>query len=702
MSRSIVFNVETQTENGEIVSLAHINEKSIALEVSQDANIIYKNNLGLFEKINRSTSFLTGKIVRHSVVKAKKRVNRCSVIVDDNYEYVEEEVAKLNFDNNNLRVTRRALLQGKKKADFNPNQLQASLKKNILDLDNITKDDLVNAIIVSQVEEINIFENIGVKTLMFTDNLSDKKNTAEVSYELELSLQTNFSQYVDFILSSLNSSIVFLSKYLNTIEAGKYYDYKLNKFSKSFVTDTMSQLQIDYSPGLIIDMSNNIISKSEFGIAANNFFNASLLLKPNVNKNIYKNIVKNLLPLDNNTVDVIKKSILAFENLYNQVLKEYGRTDSKLINNRKRSIISAKPFTKHTVISKSKEKFKIQRDKLGYNVFSNTSKGLNRLSSSRYRSRFLSEQERYYPSMNAGKELNILRPAEQSRFMNMRSAPSFLTPTSLIMGDEQIDTTRGLANINIDRVKEFKMLKSIKSAKMKTESFPDVVTPDKIVSNTLNTFNLTIGDPFKTVMDEKRETVEDAHIDAEAYVGPNSFFISANPTIIRLNIRKILQSKNKTTFNIISEIMPMKFLKNPIAITQLDQIQLSNPKSRISGLISKNKISINSIPPHIKVMALDSFAQNQNVDPVKNISANTVLSETMQNVFMVRALVGFEKGPEGFVDINRPIYRPMSLDILNSGRPILAKAFDYELPELGIVKDKLSTTIYNNLIYIRG
>jgi len=34
--------------------------------------------------------------------------------------------------------------------------------------------------------------------------------------------------------------------------------------------------------------------------------------------------------------------------------------------------------------------------------------------------------------------------------------------------------------------------------------------------------------------------------------------------------------------------------------------------------------------------------------------------------------------------------------------PILGKAMNYEIPELGIVKDNFLATIYNNLIYIRG
>ena len=61
-----------------------------------------------------------------------------------------------------------------------------------------------------------------------------------------------------------------------------------------------------------------------------------------------------------------------------------------------------------------------------------------------------------------------------------------------------------------------------------------------------------------------------------------------------------------------------------------------------------------------------------------------------------------EKDRDGFVDIRNPIYKQVDSSVLSSGQPILAKGFDYEIPELGIVKDKFAATIYNNLIYIRG
>ena len=215
MSNAISFQVETQTEDNQIISLAYINEKLLAIEVSRDANILFKNNEQLFNKINASTKLLAGKLTRHLVTKPKKFVNRCAVEVNSKYEYEEEEILKLKFELGNLVKTNRVLFQGKKKIDYDPRLIAQSPKKNILDPDNITIDDLLTSDFVCSGEELFVFSRVGVKTFMFTDNLSKKDNLSEVSYELELTVDTDFSSYIDFILSKLQDSIYFLENYFN-------------------------------------------------------------------------------------------------------------------------------------------------------------------------------------------------------------------------------------------------------------------------------------------------------------------------------------------------------------------------------------------------------------------------------------------------------------------------------------------------------
>ena len=63
-------------------------------------------------------------------------------------------------------------------------------------------------------------------------------------------------------------------------------------------------------------------------------------------------------------------------------------------------------------------------------------------------------------------------------------------------------------------------------------------------------------------------------------------------------------------------------------------------------------------------------------------------------------LSGFERDSENKINLSAPIYEKVTEEDLTLGG-ILVKAVEYENPELGIVKDNYSGTIYDNLTYIR-
>ena len=101
-------------------------------------------------------------------------------------------------------------------------------------------------------------------------------------------------------------------------------------------------------------------------------------------------------------------------------------------------------------------------------------------------------------------------------------------------------------------------------------------------------------------------------------------------------------------------------------------------------------------------MMTPEFNPNPESDPLQNSESREIIEETQKNLFLIKALTGFGRDGKGFIDVRQPIYETMDQKVLSSGGPILAKAYDYEIPELGIVKDKFAATIYSNLIYIRG
>jgi len=154
-------------------------------------------------------------------------------------------------------------------------------------------------------------------------------------------------------------------------------------------------------------------------------------------------------------------------------------------------------------------------------------------------------------------------------------------------------------------------------------------------------------------------------------------------------------------------------------IKSIREIQFSNPNSIVRRLAIEKTLPLEKLPPHVKFMMSKSFNPNPLSDPLKNPESREIIQETQKNLFEIRVLSGFqtfsrkrglllamggrnlEDKYQGFIDVNTPLYKQMTYEALSSNRPIIAKAFDYEVPELGIVKDNFLATIYNNLIYIR-
>ena len=217
----------------------------------------------------------------------------------------------------------------------------------------------------------------------------------------------------------------------------------------------------------------------------------------------------------------------------------------------------------------------------------------------------------------------------------------------------------------------------------------------------MSDFNLAIAPPKDSIL--TRSVVEDIDmpLDAKDYVGANSYFVTNSPNSIYRNYKRLLDQADARILAIVSDVIPGTFLSQNGSIESIADLQFSNKKSKIRGLVSEKEIDLESIPPQIKAMMSDSFQVNPNIDPLKNAESRAIMDETIKNLFLVMAHTGFELDSDGFPDLYRPILKEMSSNTL-TGSPVLAKAYDYEVPQLGIVKDKFMPTIYNNLCYIRG
>ena len=702
MSKSGTITVETQTEDGEIISICHINEKSIALDYSPEAQILFKRNRKLFDKINKKTKIVRGKVTRQEVLRAKSYVNRLMVKVDNSYDHVDKEIATLDFEGEYLKRLERRKFGKRYEIDVDPNNLSHSGKKSVFNPNNITKDDFKNSKFVSAVQELVLFQDQGIRTILIRDNTEKNSSLQEVSYSIELSIDSSFKEYIVFLHKRIDKSTKFLTTYYNMMVNGNYYDHRTKKYKQSYVENILKKVGITYTDDKLPDISSNTIKTSDFGIAAINYYNSSLLLGDSSPLD-YNTIINSLLPINNNTPKTVSVVLKSFANLRAKIENIYDLVKKKkpTVYKKPTTSFNSHQYQKKIIIASTK--FKIENDQMGYKIFSNKQKGMNVFSRSKYQKRVQSEKERYYQNFNPSAELKIMRPKERADFLNTRNSLAFLTPTSMIMGADSIDTTRGILGIDPNKIKEFRILKSIKSKKSRRNTRAKRTSLGKSAGETLSRFNIFIGPQVKSTFQNGTKTnVEDSLIDAEKYLGATSFFVTDGPVIIRKNIIRLFKEENKRVLSIVSDIIPHKFLRKKGAIRSIKEINLKHKNSRLRQAIVSEKINLASIPPQIKAMCVDSFTRSDSThDPLKNLEASQIIQETQQNVYMTKALIGFQRNSIGFLDVRMPILEQMDSPDIPSDRPLLVKAYDYEIPELGIVKDKLSTTIYNNLLYIK-
>ena len=701
MKKSILVNIETQTEDNDVIALCHVNEKVVALEVSNIAQIMFKKNRPLFDKINNSTRLIGGAIYRQEVNTPRENTNRLSTKILNSYEFEEKEISQLYFENNVMRKQQRAISKLGRKFDFDPETVSAKNNGGNFDPKNLSPDDIAESQIICTVEEIRLFQDSGVKSILITDTLDDVKDILEVGYRVEIAVDTEFREYVDYVISEAQKSLNFLSSYSDSLYFVDNYDPKEQKFTKLFSDPIMSSLGL--GEGGLLNLSTDLIKDSDFGKVAISLYNLSLLMSPNIDSSIYSRVLVAILPTNKTNPTIVSQFSsnfsIALENVRQEYLPNSKQTGKE--SNKFSRISEGKTF-KNSIQAKTEEKITLEQERLGYSLFSDTQKGLNKFSSADYKRRFAAEQAKYYPNISLDDDTNFMTPSEKSEFSRMDNAPAFLTPSSLIMGRERIKTNRGMKNMPINKIREFRLAKSSRAQQMKSSRNPVSYSKAQVTNDVVSSFNITIAKPKVALLSRSTEEIIDPLNDAKHYVGANSLFVTNNPFELRKQFKRILKEEDRKILGIVSDVVPRRFLRDKKAIKSIKEIQFSNPKSKVRKLANAQELRIAEIPPHVKFMMSKAFNPNPNSDPMKNSESREIIEETQKNLFLIKALVGFENDSDGFADIRNPIYKQIDSSDLSSGRPILAKGFDYEIPELGIVKDKFAATIYNNLIYIRG
>lgn len=700
MKKSIKFTIETQTENNEVISVCHINEKTISLEISDVARKMFQLNKTLFAQLNNTTRLLSGKLFREEIKFAKEEKNKLGVKLMNKYEHREVEIMTINFNQEFMSKKQSVLTKNGRRIDFDPQGLAYKKELGPLDPNNLTYNDVKLSKMICEMEEIQLFQGQGIKSYIIKDFMEDAKGLNQTAYRIEVQAHSEFDEYLNYILRELERSILFLTSYQNSATSLINYSKKRLEFEKSFKQSILNQLGL--SENLTsVNLGSERIKTSQFGKAALDFYNSALLLSPNVEKNIYGKILKNLLPTPKTNPEIILKTVENFRRLYRDIKNQYKSFNKDSKSSTIKSKILSKTRRPKNFVMETTEKITIQQQTLGYNIFSEKQKGLNRFSISSYRTRIGAERAKYYPSISVADETNFMTSVEKSVFASNANVSSFVTPANLIYGQNTISCARGMVNMDLDKVREFRISKSAMAIQINTTNYPSPSPVSGLSKNVMSDFNITIARPVDAILKRGADIEIDPLQDAKNYVGEASYFVTTNPELIIKNFKNLLRRDDRRIFSIVSDVIPGTLLTKKSSIKSIKDLQLSNKNSNFRNLVSTNRINLEEIPPQIKAMMSTQFQTNQNVDPLKNRESRAIIDETQKNIFLVRAHTGYELDEDGFPDLNRPIIEDMH-KASSGGRPILAKAYNYEVPELGIVKDKYMPTIYNNLIYVQG
>lgn len=700
MSKSISLNIETQTDIGEVISLCHINQKTLALETSYIANKMFQLNRSLFDTINSTTKLKGGVIYRQEVLRESENTNKVYCKIDNSYDFKEVEISRLFFENNQMKRQQRAINNKGRKFDFDPKKVSHQNSGGHFNENSLSVDDIKSSRIISTVEEILLFQDEGIKSILITDHLLDNKDLLEVGYRISLAVEHKFKEYVSYVISQSEKSILFLQGYEAALNYKGNYDSKNDKFNPNFSNKILKDLGLNDISGTI-NITDSRVKNSDFGKAAIACYNLTNLLSNKIDKAaLYSSVMTGLLPTSKTTASNISLFITNFRRMLDNVKFSYLPNKKQTGKENKYSRVSEGKTYTNVIEAECNEKLTIEQDKLGYSVFSDAN-GLSQYSSAGYKKRWALEQAKYYPNLDIADSTKFMSPVEAGKFASTRNAPAFLTPSSLIMGDRKISTARGMNNIDINDIRQFRLAKSSRVQERKMFKKSKSSRRSGITTDNLSAFNITISTPKITLLDRATEEKIDPLQDSRYYVGDDSSFATTSPFLLLKQFNRKLTKHQRRNLEIAADIVPRRFLRNSKAIKSIKEIQFSNPNSVVRKLASENSLRIEAIPPQIKFMMSNSFNPNPNSDPMKNRESRQIVEETIKNIYVVEVLVGFTKNSLGILNVHQPIYQRMDLASIKPGRPYLAKAKDYELPEMGITKDNFLATIYNNLMYIR-
>ena len=702
MSKPIHIEVVSQSQEGSIIMLCHLDKEGIAFHSSNAARIIFENNRKLFDKINSKTKFVGGILFKTVVTKKDNDFSSVGSLLELSNDYNESELANISMFENQIVPFTKIKNQKGTLIDVDMNNLRPEGEDGPKSNRRLSLKDVEQSQKISEILPLRLFhqDSLSVTTFACKDYFSANDMGKHYSYRMKIAVVTEFDDYIDFVLKKIEESINFLSRYLSSISNSN--SFVNGKFKTSFTKRILESIGVDYNSEDRVFLNDPNILNSDFGQVALNFFNGLLLFDAEQSNSIYGKTVKDILPFKNTSIKSISKTINNLYALQNKIIQVFNRKRKKFND----EVYPGKTDKKVKIIESERTPlYTLQRHVLGYYIFrpSPSQVGgayakpvVTELTLEEYRSRFVEEQIKYYPNIDPGPNSDFMTSRQKNDF-GAGNKMAHITPNRLVAGDKSMDIRSGVANIDSKFVVDFRNLKAAIAEEQSRTTIEGSYRPS---SNSLASLGVAVGKTKPSL--NERATVQniDPLVDSEKYLGKQSNFLLSKIVISEKPIDKIVLKEEDTARKILSAIANKRYLHRKNKINSIKNIELSNPNSNTRRVIKEDVLDLAKIPPQIRNMATEGFRANESIDPLAVQDTAAIIEETQSNVYTMVKLNGFERNSEGKINLSAPKYEEVTEEDMVLGG-ILIKAVEYENPELGILKDNYSGTIYDNLTYVR-
>ena len=192
MSSPIHIEVVSQSKDGSILLLCHIDKEGVALETSTAARIIYENNKELFNKINSKTRFIGGSILKTTVDKKDDGLTRVFVRTNLTKDYKEKEIANITLQDKDILPFTRIKNKKGTLIDVDMNNLRPEDERGPESNRRLSETDVKRAQKVSETFPLRLYGNdfTSVSTFACRDYFSEKDMSKNHSYRMKIAARS--------------------------------------------------------------------------------------------------------------------------------------------------------------------------------------------------------------------------------------------------------------------------------------------------------------------------------------------------------------------------------------------------------------------------------------------------------------------------------------------------------------------------------